>query len=74
MVTTEDILRTMETVKVVTPVANIDVKAPLVAQGLDSLDVSTLMLALESKYNRTIPPEKAARLRTVADIAAFLNT
>jgi acyl carrier protein len=74
MVTTEDILRTMETVKVLTPVADIDVKVPLVAQGLDSLDVATLMLALESKYNRTIPPEKAARLRTVADIAAFLNT
>jgi acyl carrier protein len=46
---------------------------PLVSQGFDSLDTSTLMLELEIKYKKAIPPEKAARLRTLKDIVNFLN-
>jgi acyl carrier protein len=46
---------------------------PLVTQGFDSLDVATLMLELERAYNKSIPVENVARLRTVDQIAAFLN-
>jgi acyl carrier protein len=73
MVTNEDVLRELEGIDVSTPIADIKVDVPLVSQGLDSLDMATLMLALESKFKKAIPPEKSARLRTIADIVAFLN-
>lgn len=73
MVTNEDVLLALEGVDVSTPISDIKVDVPLVQQGLDSLDMATLMLALESKYKKAIPPEKSARLRTVQDIATFLN-
>ena len=73
MVTNEDVLAALEGVEVSTPISDIRVDVPLVQQGLDSLDLATLMLALESKYKKTIPPEKSARLRTINDIVAFLN-
>jgi acyl carrier protein len=73
MVTNEDVLQALEGIDVSTPIADIKTDVPLVSQGLDSLDMATLMLALESKYKKAIPPEKSARLRTIADIVAFLN-
>lgn len=73
MITNEDVLQALEGIDVSTPIADIKVDVPLVQQGLDSLDHATLMLALESKYKRSIPPEKSARLRTIKDIVAFLN-
>ena len=73
MVTKEDVLQALEGIDVSTPIADIKVDVPLVSQGLDSLDMATLMLALESKYKKAIPPEKSARLRTINDIIAFMN-
>jgi acyl carrier protein len=73
MVTKDDVLQALEGVDVSTPVADLKADVPLVSQGLDSLDMATLMLALESKYKKAIPPEKSARLRTINDIVAFLN-
>lgn len=73
MITNEDVLQALEGVDVSTPIADIKVDVPLVSQGLDSLDMATLLLALESKYKKAIPPEKSARLRTINDITAFLN-
>ena len=73
MITNEDVLQALEGIDVSTPISEIKIDVPLVSQGLDSLDMATLMLALESKYGRPIPPEKSARLRTVKDIVAFLN-
>lgn len=73
MVTKEDILQALEGIDISTPIADLQADKPLVSQGLDSLDVATLMLALESKYKKAIPPEKSARLRTINDIVAFLN-
>ena len=73
MITNEDVLQALEGIDVSTPIADLKADVPLVSQGLDSLDMATLMLALESKYKKTIPPEKSARLRTIQDIVAFLN-
>lgn len=73
MVTHEDVLAAMEEAALSIPIADVKVDVPLVSQGLDSLDMATLMFALESKYNKVIPPEKSARLRTVSDIVSFLN-
>lgn len=73
MITNEDVLQALEGIDVSTPIAELKADVPLVSQGLDSLDMATLMLALESKYKKNIPPEKSARLRTIKDIVAFLN-
>ena len=73
MITNVDVLQALEGIDVSTPIADLKADVPLVSQGLDSLDMATLMLALESKYKKTIPPEKSARLRTIQDIVAFLN-
>ncbi|MRG97802.1 acyl carrier protein [Polyangium spumosum] len=74
MVTHEDVLHTLEGADVSTPVADLKLDIPLISQGLDSLDMATVMLALEAKYNKAIRPEQASRLRTVADIVTFLNS
>ena len=74
MVTTEDVLQALEGADVATPVADIKVDVPLVSQGLDSLDMATLMLALETKHKKQIPPEHVARLRTISDIVAYMNS
>ena len=39
----------------------------------DSLDVAALMLELEERYNVEIPDEELGSLKTVADIAAYLE-
>ena len=46
MVTSADVLRALEGIDVATPVADIKVDEPLTKQGIDSLDMATLMLAL----------------------------
>jgi acyl carrier protein len=73
MITTEDILRIMETADLSVDVSKLQADVPLVAQGVDSLDMATLILAIETQYNKAIPLEKAARLRTLDEIAGFLN-
>ena len=39
----------------------------------DSLDVAALMLEFEERYNVEIPDEELGSLKTVADIAAYLE-
>lgn len=39
----------------------------------DSLDVAALMLDLEEQYGIEIPDEELSNLRTVGDIAAYLE-
>lgn len=73
MVTDGDVLNALEGIDVATPVAEIKVDVPLAKQGIDSLDMATLLLALESKHDRKIPPEQAAKLRTIQEIVAYLN-
>ena len=73
MVTTEDVLRVARAADLPAAGSNLKADVPLVSQGFDSLDMATLMLELERAYNQAIPPEKAARLRTLDDIVAFLN-
>lgn len=74
MVTIEDILRTMEAADLPCSASKLDADLPLAKQGLDSLDLAELLLTVEKKYQRAIPVEQAARLRTLNDIVNFLNT
>ncbi|HSJ99768.1 MAG TPA: phosphopantetheine-binding protein [Kofleriaceae bacterium] len=47
---------------------------PLVRQGLDSLDMITLLHQVELAYDVVVSDERAAHLRTLDDIVAFLNS
>lgn len=40
---------------------------------LDSLQRMTLFIVLEDEFQRTIPPEEVADLKTVQDIIDFIN-
>lgn len=73
MVTIEDILRIVEESDLPVDASKLEAGAPLITQGFDSLDMATLMLAVESRYKKAIPPEQAARLRTLKNIVDFLN-
>ena len=41
--------------------------------GADSLDVVDMLMTLEDDYNVTIPEETAQALKTVGDVADFLD-
>ena len=73
MVTIDDIRRTIEGADLPGTPADLKADVPLVRQGFDSLDMATLMLALEAQHKKVIPLEKAARMRTLEDLVAFLN-
>lgn len=74
MITNDDVIQTMKTAELAAPIGHLEADVPLNSQGLDSLDIATALLALEAKYDKSIPPEKAARLRTISDITAYLNS
>jgi len=73
MITIEEIVQSLAEVELSTSIVGLKADVPLMKQGLDSLDMATALLALESKYEKPISPEDAARLRTLTDIAAYLN-
>ena len=74
MITNEDVLEAMVGVEISTPISALKVDVPLLSQGLDSLDLATVLLAVECKFDKPISPETAARLRTIVEISAYLNS
>ncbi len=41
--------------------------------GADSLDIVELVMALEEEYDMEIPDEDAEKVRTVADVVAYIE-
>ncbi len=41
--------------------------------GADSIDIVEILMTLEDDYGIVIPDEKAAEIKTVGDVAAFLK-
>ena len=41
--------------------------------GADSLDMIEMLMALEENFGISVPDEKSAELKTVADIASFID-
>ena len=41
--------------------------------GADSLDVVELVMALEEKFGIEIPDEEAEKIKTVADVVAYIE-
>ncbi len=50
-----------------------DLDKNLLDYGLDSLDISAVLLALEEKYGVTIPDEDMDSLATVNQISAYVE-
>ena len=73
MITPDDILRLVDATELSVPASKLEIDSPLVAQGLDSLDVATLMVEVESTYKITIPLEQMPSHPSVKDIVDFLN-
>jgi acyl carrier protein len=53
--------------------AGFELRKPLLEQGLDSLDVATLLTKVERRWGREISAEQGARLRSLADFLSWLN-
>lgn len=47
--------------------------APLVAQGLDSMDLPVIAVATEKKYGIDLSDADAVKLKTINDFAAYVN-
>ncbi|MFD1745537.1 acyl carrier protein [Rhizobium helianthi] len=54
-------------------VSKIDASSPLERQGLDSLDMTTFLFAIEGEFGTPIPTAKVSSLRTLEDIEKFLD-
>ena len=54
-------------------VAAVRPDAPLLRQGLDSVDFPSFVAALEDHFGCVIPDETAWKLRTLDDFAALLR-
>ncbi len=52
---------------------SIDPDAPLIAQGIDSMDFPALAIAAEKKFGVDISDTSAARLKTMNDFVRFIN-
>jgi len=64
---TDKVVATLAEVKRI-PAERITLDSSLQELGVDSLDTFTLLFELESKFNISIPDEKARSIRTVRDI------
>jgi acyl carrier protein len=51
-----------------------DTSRPLLSSGLDSLDFSTLLMAIEDRFGLTISDGDLAKLRSVDEIVAFVES
>lgn len=45
----------------------------LTDQGIDSMDIFTIMLAVQDHYGIQIPDEDIESLRTIEDLAAYIT-
>lgn len=71
--TVEDLKKCFETIVPADVLAKLDPAKPLTAQGVDSLALTAMAVALQAAYKVTIGPADGIRLKTLNDVAAFLN-
>ena len=75
----EGIMSSEKVKKMLASQLNIDVKSISDSSrivedlGADSLDMMEMLMGLESEYSITIPDEVAENLKTVGDVARFLD-
>ncbi len=73
MITVNDIVGVFDDAEIRVAKQSLEEDISLTDQGLDSLDMATLLHCVEKKWSVPIPMESAARLRSLKDIRDFLN-
>lgn len=73
MITSEDIIRALQGADLPPTTEPLRADVPFVNLGLDSLDIANLIIAVEERFQRIVGVDEMTRLRTIDDIAAFLN-
>lgn len=73
-VTREDIVAVIHQAKVVEAPENLRSDMKLADQGIDSLGMFSVILALQEKYRIEIPDPDIDRLNTIDNLIAYLNT
>jgi len=53
--------------------AKLDPAQPMAAQGVDSLAITAMAVALQHTYGVAVTPEDGVKLKTLNDVAAFIN-
>lgn len=69
-----DIIELIQESKTTMKQTDINPTIPLTEQGLDSLDIFDLFLAIEEKYGIHVEDEQIDQHRTINEIVPFLNT
>lgn len=72
-VTASDILKLFAVAVPKEILAKMDPAKPMLAQGVDSLALTSLAVALEREYKIELTVPEAIKLQTVNDVAAFIN-
>ena len=73
MITVDDIVGAFDDAEIRVSKESLKEDVALTEQGLDSLDMATLLHVVEKKWSVPIPMESAARLSSLKDIRNFLN-
>ena len=72
-VTVVDIKKCLEKAVPAGIMDTMDPSKPMVSQGVDSLAMTIMAVALQNTYKVKISPEDGLTLKTLDDIAAFIN-
>jgi len=75
MITTQDFIDIMKKIEIKADLDHLDPDSPLSDQGIDSLDMISILFALEERYGVKIPEEEISegRLSTMKTIIEYLN-
>lgn len=72
-VTTDQILDAIKKTKVIKNVESLKLDVELNEQGVDSLDMSNMLLGIEDTFGIEIPDEDIDDLLTINDILNYVN-
>jgi acyl carrier protein len=71
--TVENLKKCFENLVPADVLANLDPSKPLTVQGVDSLALTAMAVAIQNAFNVTIGVEDGVKLKTLNDVADFLN-
>lgn len=72
-VTAADLKKTFTGLIPAEALSKLDPGLPMVSQGVDSLALTALAVALENTYQVKVTPEEGLKLKTLNDVAEFIN-
>ena len=75
MTTKEEILQIINDLDIDVDISSLDVSLPLQEQGLDSLDMATILFELEDRYAIKVTEEdiESGKLESINKILNFIN-